>query len=138
VTGPAATDWEVEGIVRVVDGDTVRIVRERTERIDGLEQTTRDIADPDGDGRVDGVSVRLVNLDTPERGEPGYSAAKADLARWLEEHQATMRVRTYGATGGFDRVLGDFYVPGPDGVDLDTASQWMIRERGWLPYVKGQ
>lgn len=137
MTGPTPTDWEVEGVVRVVDGDTVRIIREQTEVIDGLEQITRDVADPDNDGDVDGVSVRLVNLDTPERGEPGYSEAKADLASWLTAHAETMRVRTYGATGGFDRLLGDFYVPGPNG-DIDSASQWMMRERGWLPYVKGQ
>lgn len=137
MTGPTPTDWEVEGVVRVVDGDTVRIIREQTEVIDGLEQITRDVADPDNDGDVDGVSVRLVNLDTPERGEPGYSEAKADLASWLIAHAETMRVRTYGATGGFDRLLGDFYVPGPNG-DIDSASQWMMRERGWLPYVKGQ
>lgn len=135
MTGPVPTEWEVEGVVRVVDGDTVRIIRERTERIDQLEQITRDVADPDGDGDVDGVSVRLVNLNTPERGQAGYAEAKADLAAWLTEHAEHMRVRTYGATGGFDRVLGDFFIPGPDGFDLDTASQWMMRERGWLPYV---
>lgn len=138
MTGPVPTEWDVEGVVRVVDGDTVRIIRERVERVDALEQITRDVADPDNDGDVDGVSVRLVNLDTPERGEPGYSEAKADLAQWLTDHAATMRVRTYGATGGFDRLLGDFYVPGANGVDIDTASQWMMRERGWLPYVPGQ
>ena len=129
------TDWQVERVVRVVDGDTVRLVRRRegdpTPLADGLAVTitVRDTED-------DGKSIRLVNLDTPERGETGYLQARDDLARWLAhnaDYGLDLRVITYPG-GGFDRLLGDIYVEGDIG---NTASQHMLRDRGWSPYVRG-
>ena len=126
------THWKVKQIVRVVDGDTVRMVRERVIDVaDGLQQTITDV-DTDDDADVDGVSVRLVNLDTPERGDPGYTEAKNDLALWLGNNAGRLRVITYPG-GGFDRILGDIYLDGEIG---NTATQYMLKDRGWEPYMK--
>lgn len=126
------TDWQVERVVRVVDGDTVRLIRSRVvNATDDFEVIFRD-------RREDGVSVRLVNLDTPERGQEGYTQAGLDLARWLSEsplyYRRDLRVITYPG-GGFDRLLGDIYVEGRIG---ETATKHMIIDKGWPPYVKGQ
>lgn len=125
------TEWQVERIVRVVDGDTVRLIRRRTTDLGDLELIARDRHD-------DGVSVRLINLDTPERGRTGYADALWDLHGWLTSVNAdgtlpNLRVITYPG-GGFDRLLGDIYVEGDIG---NTASQHMLRDRGWAPYVRG-
>jgi endonuclease YncB( thermonuclease family) len=125
------TDWTVERVVRVVDGDTVRLVRSRTTDLGDLELIARDRHD-------DGVSVRLVNLDTPERraGQlEQWGRARDDLAFWLCDLPRTppLRVITYPG-GGFDRLLGDIYVEGDIG---NTATQHMLRDRGWSPYMRG-
>lgn len=128
------TDWAIDRVVSVTDGDTVRLVRSRSLGIsDGLETFQCD-SEPKG------VAIRLVNLDTPERGEPGYTEARDDLDAWLSDPawlaawRTDLRVITYPG-GGFDRLLGDIYMAGDIG---NTASQYMLRERGWLPYVKGK
>lgn len=116
-------EWQVEDYIRAVDGDTVRLIRRRVHRFDGLEQITRD-ADPAGQ------SVRLVWVDTPERGQPGYAQATADLEAWIDaaEARGPLRVVCY-ESAGWDRVLGDL-------LDSDgrSASQWLMIERGWPPY----
>jgi endonuclease YncB( thermonuclease family) len=129
------TDWRVIEFVKVTDGDTVRLVRERDERVDGEEQITRDVADPNGDGRDEGVPVRLITLNTPERGQDGWAQAKADLADWITAHAHELMVTTWGETGGFDRLLGDLWV---EGDRSNTASQYMLRDRGWSPWVPAQ
>lgn len=125
MTPPVGTDWAVERLVRIIDGDTVRIVRRRSTELDGLVLDVYD-AGPDG------VPIRLVNLDTPERGHADYQQARADLVNWLDDHP-DLRVRTYPG-GGFDRLLGDIYV---DGDISNTATQHMLRDRGWSPYIRG-
>lgn len=128
MTVPIGTDWAVQHVVRVIDGDSVRVVRRRTSPIaDGLDCDVYD-TDPDG------VALRLITLDTPERGEPGYSEAAADVADWLHEYRDRLRVETWPG-GGFDRLLADIYVHGDRS---NTLSQHMLRDRDWLPYVKGR
>jgi endonuclease YncB( thermonuclease family) len=133
VTAAQGTDWAIDRIVSVTDGDTVRLMRSRILGVsDGLETLQRD-TDPKG------VAIRLVNLDTPERGEAGYELARSDLFRWLYTQDAfhsggNLRVITYPG-GGFDRLLGDIYVNGDIG---STASQHMLRNKNWPPYVRGK
>lgn len=117
------TRWDVARVVRVVDGDTVRLVRERRTRLDTLELIARD-ADPDG------APVRLVWVDTPERGQEGYRSALEDLEEWVAHHHP-LTVVCY-SSAGWDRILGDL-------IDADgqSASQWLMTERGWPPYVRG-
>jgi endonuclease YncB( thermonuclease family) len=116
--------WQVERVSRAVDGDTVRLVRRRVARLDSLEQITRD-AHPDG------ASVRLVWLDTPERGHIDYRKATADLTAWIADAQqrGPLTVICYDGGAGWDRLLGDL-------LDADgrSASQHMMIECGWPAY----
>lgn len=125
------TDWQVERVVRVIDGDTVRLVRRRWGTPQPLAEGLA-VSFTVYDTEPDGKSIRLVNLDTPERGQPGYQIAREDLMDWLKQWDGLLRVITYPG-GGFDRLLGDVYVEGDIG---NTATQHMLREKGWPPYVK--
>lgn len=113
--------WSISSVVSVTDGDTLRVVRSRLIDIDGRRFYVAD-ADPRG------VAIRLTWLDTPERGELGWGAARDDLRGWVAAHSGAMYVVCYGS-GGWDRMLGD--VRSGD----ESASQWMMQERGWLPYT---
>lgn len=119
------TEWHVESVARFVDGDTVRLVRSRIAQL--------------GDDRfkltdVGSKLVRLVWVDTPERGdEPGYGKATRDLHEWVADHgRWPLRVVCY-ESAGWDRMLGDL-------IDSDgnSASQWLMTERGWPPYTGGR
>ncbi len=109
------TTWQVESVIRVVDGDTVRLVRSRPARLDLLELIARDAGD-------DGVSVRLVWVDTPERGRPGYVEARADLAAWIERAPRPLTVVCYEGGAGWDRVLGDLL--DADGRSASGCTRW--------------
>lgn len=120
------TTWEVDEIVKVTDGDTLRLVRSRIIELDGNDYLL-------ADANHRGVPIRLTWVDTPERGQPGYTQARDDLITWTETIAAQpLRVICY-ESGGFDRLLGDL-------IDADghSASQWLMTERGWPPYVKGK
>ena len=126
------TTWNGFIIDRVVDGDTVRGWRSRELSIaDGMKMLLLDeLWDEDGEVTIPGKALRLVNLDTPERGTPGYDKARNDLAKWLTVHAGNLMVDT-APGGGFDRLLADIYVSGDRG---NTASQHMLKI-GWEPYV---
>lgn len=123
------TEWVVDRVTSVTDGDTVRLVRSRITELDGRRYLLSDY------DIVSGVPIRLVWVDTPERGHhPGWENARADLAKWIADRQLpnampTLRVIVY-ESAGWDRLLGDL-------LDLDgnSASQWLMIERGWPPYV---
>lgn len=124
------TDWTVTRIVSVTDGDSLRVIRRRTTPAgDGLNIDIYD-AEPAG------VPIRLITLDTPERGKVGYLDARRDVLTWLMQIEAKpgLSITTW-PDGGFGRHLGDIWVTGRRS---ETLSQWMLRERGWLPYVRGQ
>lgn len=116
------TEWRVERVARVTDGDTVRLIRSRPIEIDGRRYRIMD-------DTSEGVPVRLVWVDTPERGDPGWAQARADLTEWIFVHSPGLRVVCY-ESAGWDRLLGDLI-----GADGCSASQWMMTERGWPPYV---
>jgi endonuclease YncB( thermonuclease family) len=122
------TVWQVDRIVRVIDGDSLRVVRSRLAQLGDDWFHLRD-ADP-----FDGVPVRLLWVDTPERGRPGYVEARDDLQAWIAERS------TSNAVGGglrlvchyrdaFGRLLADL-----QDVEGNSASQWLMAERGWPPY----
>lgn len=137
------TDWAVVDVSRVVDGDTVRLFRRRVlegpwmRSSDGLRARQAFCLEDDPEQVRDGVAVRLINLDTPERGEPGHREARDDVATWLLAHDGRLRVETWPG-GGFDRLLGDIYMADDRG---QTLSQHMLRDgnggQGWDPYVRG-
>lgn len=140
------TDWNQAAVARAVDGDTVRLHRRRVT----AEQVSSDdvgalvcsdwrvrVVEDDVLELPGGIAARLVNLDTPERGQPGYREATADLLEWCADHAGEVRCVTYDTGGGFDRLLVDLYVL----ADLyegqrSSASEFMLR-RGWAPYVEG-
>lgn len=128
-TPPPGTDWAITTITKVTDGDSLRCFRRRTTTLaDGLQQDVYDTSS---------VAIRLITLDTPERGQAGYTDARDDVLWWLSKHP-DVRIETWQG-GGFDRLLGDVY----DAADRTmTLSQWMLRYgnngQGWLPYVRGQ
>ena len=118
------TTWDVDRIVSVTDGDTLRVVRSRPFPIDG-----RSYRITDDDPR--GVPIRLVWVDTPERGQPGRNEARLDLEHWADRHAGTqgpLRVVCY-ESAGYDRILGDLI-----DADGNSASQYLIIDRGWPVY----
>jgi len=122
---PAPVDWEVLEVHKVVDGDTVDLLVTRP--IGTLDQFTISATGI--------VRIRLVHLDTPERGEAGHDEALDDLEDWLmgfdKSVDGGLRVVTQGKDA-FGRYLGDVYAE----VDrAETASDYMVREAneglGW-------
>lgn len=119
--------WDVITVDRVTDGDTVRMTRSMRIEIDGRHYKIID-------DEPKGFPIRLVWIDTPERGQDGYSQARDDLAQWITMSldRGPLHVYCY-ESGGWDRIMGDLI-----NSDGQSASQYMMIEKGWLPYVKGQ
>ena len=124
------TEWQVDRIDKVTDGDTVRLTRSRIEHMGDHDFRITDVTS---------MPIRLVWVDTPEKGDhPGWERARADLTAWLTRYgyddngDPTMRVITY-ESAGWDRMLGDLL-----DADGNSASQWLMTEGGWPPYVKGK
>jgi endonuclease YncB( thermonuclease family) len=121
--------WRITEVVSVTDGDTIRVFRARPEERDGRYYTLED----DKEKEPHGIPIRLVWVDTPERGDhPGYEKAKRDLDDWMDLHWWELDVVCY-ESGGWDRLMGDFITQ-----DGESASQYMMIEKGWPPYVKGK
>jgi endonuclease YncB( thermonuclease family) len=121
------TEWRINTIAKITDGDTLRAIRSRTTNLDGRNYTLTD-AD------LDGTPIRLAWVNTPERGKPGYTEARNDLAEWVYNalRHGPLRVICY-ESAGWDRLLGDL-------IDSngESASQWMMRDRGWAAYDGGK
>lgn len=81
-----------------------------------------------------GEHVRLLWLNTPERGQPRWREARADLQAWVTGHlKDHLRVDDYGVEARGGRMLGDLYYTDTEGVH-HSASQHMLT-LGWLPYI---
>lgn len=108
------------------DGDTCDLLRTTVQL---LADNYKQIAD------LEPEPVRLVWVDTPERGELGWALAKAEFTAWIERklELGPLTVICYGSAG-WDRQLGDLIA-----ADGESASQWLIihgnDEQGWPPYV---
>lgn len=96
-------DYRLESIIRVIDGDSLILV------------THTEV------GRTRPWRHRLILLDTPERGEAGYTEATTALREWLASNVGTLRVTDY-KIDSFGRYLSDVYVPGGE-----SASGYMLR-----------
>lgn len=123
-----ATSWRLLTVARVTDGDTVRVFRCRSVQLDGRHYLLSD----DPQEEPDGVALRLLWVDTPERGQhPGWEQARADLRGWLDAAMAAGPVTAVCyESGGWDRLMADLI-----DVHGQSASQWMMAARGWPPYV---
>lgn len=106
------------------DGDTVWLLRKR---LDYLGDDIFWITDPDH------KSHRLAWVDTPERGEEGYSQADADLDNWIIDSLflGPLKAIVYGSAG-WDRLLVDVL-----NANGESASQYLMIEKGWPMYEKG-
>ncbi len=122
------TTWRVDAVLRATDGDTVRVLRSRPVELDGRHYRLAD----DPDAEPDGIPVRLVWVDTPERGNhPGWENARADLRLWLAAATAGGPITCVCYTSaGWDRLLADLIDAGGG-----SASQWLMTERHWPPYT---
>lgn len=96
-----AWGFPVLAVDRVVDGDTVDLLVDVGFHLTAVQR------------------FRLLGVDTPERGEPGWSEATAALNRWLYESDE-LRVISR-KSDSFGRWLGD--VRREDG---STASDFLI------------
>lgn len=117
-------DWSVTQVVKVVDGDSVHLhlladIYDLTEDLGMVLRTTRP------------WKCRLVIIDTPERGAPGYVEAGIYTDRWLRAAGAGLRAETY-YRDSFGRMLVDLYVAGDRG---NTLSQALLLE-GYATYER--
>jgi endonuclease YncB( thermonuclease family) len=116
--------WTVLTVAAVIDGDSCKLIRQRTLGItDGLRIDATDTKP---------VNVRLGWLDTPERGQSGYALARIHLHEWLAAYMPDVTAIPLGRES-FGRHLMDLR-----NADGQSCSQWMITDRGWLPYVEGK
>lgn len=65
------------------------------------------------------VRVRVLGVDTPERGQAGWAEATAFTSQWLAARGGRLRATTT-KTDSFGRWLADIYVPGPPVQHLAT------------------
>ena len=93
-------------VLRIVDGDTIHV------RLDGRDET-----------------VRLLRVNTPERGQSGYNESIRALRGLLEDEQVRLEFETRGKPerDRYDRLLAYVFV---DGKNLSVE---MVR-LGWTPY----
>lgn len=83
-------DYAVTEVIRVVDGDTVDL------RVDlGFHMSAA-------------LRFRIMDLNTPERGQDGWHEATEITKTWLRNDVAPLRVKTAKADS-FGRWLGDIY-----------------------------
>lgn len=83
-------------VTRVIDGDTIDVHK----RIALL--------------RTYPVRVRVLNIDTPELGEP-FADLATDLTRRLTLHRRVLLVRDTNLTDRYNRALRSVYIPHPQG-----------------------
>jgi micrococcal nuclease len=108
-------------LIRVVDGDTVDL------EIDlGFSMTCRD-------------RFRLNGIDTPERGKPGYEAAKCRLREFLEccSTIENILVVTEKAKEKYGRYLADIYVTPISQECLVHVNRALVEEGLAKPYDGG-
>lgn len=94
-------------VARVIDGDTIDVV------CGGIPSR-----------------VRLLNVDTPERGQPGYEQARSALELLVENQEVYLDFEKPGepSRGAYGRLLA--YVVSHSGMNLNLE---LIRE-GWSPF----
>jgi endonuclease YncB( thermonuclease family) len=114
----AVNPWSVLEVERVIDGDSLILTRAR------LVGETDDLFIYAAD--KDPVRVRLVHVDTPERGEEGWGLAKQQLETWTAAWEDDLVLHTVGRDN-FGRILGD--LKNSDGTD--SATLHLVRDCGW-------
>lgn len=104
-------DYKVVWVDRVVDGDTVDVT------IDvGFRMTTQQ-------------RIRVLGINTPERGQPRWAEAREFTLNWLLDRVGQLRIQTHKADS-FGRYLGEIYLAG----DLDHTLTAALLEAGYSKY----
>jgi micrococcal nuclease len=98
-------EYRVTEVIRVVDGDTVDL------RLDlGFHLSTA-------------LRFRILGLDTPERGQPGWAEATEYTRVYLATFPQPLKVRTEKADS-FGRWLADVY---PSAPNFESLTEHVIR-----------
>jgi endonuclease YncB( thermonuclease family) len=110
--GQAAATYSSAKVVRVIDGDTIDVDRNR-------------------DGRID-ARVRLIGIDTPEHGKCGFKAATKALQSLVRRKVVKISSNT-GSTGIRSRLERRVIVD-VKGKKVDASSWMLARGMGvWMP-----
>ncbi len=126
MTTPQGTTWDVDRIVKVIDGDSLHVLRSTITKLGDDWYRIHDVA---ADGTRRPVALRLAWVDTPERGKPGWAEAREDLFRWVDEISTDALTAVCYESAGWDRILADL-----TDANGNSASQWLMTDRGWPPY----
>ena len=111
-----APEWHYTGtVIRWVDGDTVDM---RVEKVIDVGFRIQQTAAYTG-------RFRLVTVDTPEQGDPGYEEAREFCESWLPPG-STVDVTTY-KSDSFGRWLADLRFPGAPGTASRSMSELLLR-----------
>lgn len=113
--------YNLDKVVKVVDGDTVDLRVFKVYDF-GFHMVSKNSYT----GRF-----RIVNVDTPERGEPGFREAGTFVIDWLLA-RPWLLVDTYKDPDNFGRYLGDIYNP-ENGESLSAA---LLESGHAQPYQK--
>lgn len=103
-----------------VDGDTVDVI------VDLGFETYRK------------MRIRMLDIDTPEEGEPGYDEATAFVENWFAREKSAivrtvkMRKTNNDKKDSFGRYLGRFY---HEGTDLSLNKE-LLRSKLAVPYER--
>lgn len=93
-------DYAILDVRKVVDGDTVDLVLGKDI---GFHITT-----------MAAIRVRLLNINAPERGQPGAPEATEYVRSWMQANAGRARCSTHKADS-FGRWLGYVYIKRDDG-----------------------
>ena len=115
-------DYLVTDLLKTVDGDTVDLSLAATMDFGFHVHQTSAYC-----GRF-----RLVNVDTPERGQPGYNEAAQFTANWIARalEETVLAGTTYKADS-FGRWLVDLWRPSGE-----SLSEALLREGHAEPYTR--
>lgn len=149
---PAALRAEIARLKRELTTARARIARLEARRVDTLDTARPPIGEPpaevfgpvgipvvrvvDGDTIVVRYAplrpmqerIRMLSIDTPERGEPGYAEARTALARMLRDQRVTLEFASPGkpTRGNYGRLLAYVRIGGRN-VNLELVRQGWTR-----------
>jgi endonuclease YncB( thermonuclease family) len=109
--------WIVQHVHRVIDGDS--LILSRSKHIGEADNLLIAAFDKEP------VRVRLIHVDTPERGEEGWALAKNQLDDWVHEWLGGLALYVAG-WDNFGRILGDL-----KNSDGESATLHLVANCGW-------
>lgn len=117
-----AGDWRVDEVVKVVDGDSIHVQMSTRPQL-----VTHNLAQVWMTAKP--WKLRLVHIDTPERGEDGWAEARSFVTQWLGARDGAVRCETL-YPDNFGRMLADVYEAG----DRSKTLTYALLTAGYEPY----